>query len=341
MLGRPNNFGAWPSQAIFELGKSSQNIGNSNTKLDLKVSRAGYSNDGEDMPTLMTWTADYFGRVGIKIDNPDAVLDVNGVTRVRDNIITGTSNNYIAGGGYAAIIGGFRDTILAGSGSSMIGTVNSDIESGVAYSVIVGGSGNRIATGGHNGAIIAGISNILSHTNSVVMGSNASSTSAYQFTAKFSGGYRLFSNVAGTAGVTLASGGGAWVAVSDKNKKENFFQIDKKEILNKVANLNVENWNYKSQSDSIRHIGPYAQDFFQAFGLGSDSLGIETTDISGVNMAAIQGLYEYIQELELNVSNLKTENSTLKSELNNSKLRDEELKSEIEVIKLMLQRVEK
>ena len=49
-------------------------------------------------------------------------------------------------------------------------------------------------------------------------------------------------------------------------------------------------WNLKSQPDEIRHIGPMAQDFAVAFGVGEDDRHINCSDADGVALAAIQGL---------------------------------------------------
>jgi len=42
-----------------------------------------------------------------------------------------------------------------------------------------------------------------------------------------------------------------------------------------------------------------AQDFYAAFGLGIDDKHIVTVDADGVAFAAIQGLYELIEELQV------------------------------------------
>ena len=52
----------------------------------------------------------------------------------------------------------------------------------------------------------------------------------------------------------------------------------------------IATWNLKGQGASIRHMGPMAQDFRAAFGLGETELGISTIDADGVALAAIQGL---------------------------------------------------
>ena len=126
-------------------------------------------------------------------------------------------------------------------------------------------------------------------------------------TTRFAGGYRFFSNHALTAGVSLAAGGGAWASISDINKKENFQDLDKEYILKSIANFKIYNWNYISQEDNIRHIGPFAQDFYEAFQLGTSNTSIVTSDISGINMVAIQALYDRNVALEEEVVLLKAQ----------------------------------
>ena len=58
----------------------------------------------------------------------------------------------------------------------------------------------------------------------------------------------------------------------------------------------LSTWNYKAQDDSIRHMGPMAQDFRAAFGLGVSDKLIDTIDPDGVALAAIQGLNTELQE---------------------------------------------
>ncbi len=58
----------------------------------------------------------------------------------------------------------------------------------------------------------------------------------------------------------------------------------------------VSTWRFKSEDDSVRHIGPMAQDFMAAFGYGRSDKHIVGTDADGVALAAIQGLYELQRE---------------------------------------------
>jgi hypothetical protein len=79
--------------------------------------------------------------------------------------------------------------------------------------------------------------------------------------------------------------------LSDRNAKANFSPVDGPALLEKLAAIPILQWNYKTQSPAIRHLGPMAQDFRAAFGLGDDEKHISTLDESGVALAAIQELY--------------------------------------------------
>lgn len=85
---------------------------------------------------------------------------------------------------------------------------------------------------------------------------------------------------------------------SDRNAKSNFGAIDSRAILDKLNSLPIQTWTYKAEGDSVRHIGPVAQDFRAAFQLGADDKTISTVDADGVTMAAVQGLYQMMLEKE-------------------------------------------
>ncbi len=108
--------------------------------------------------------------------------------------------------------------------------------------------------------------------------------------------------------------GASWINASDRNLKENFASVDAREILAKVAALPITRWNYKADTVS-RHLGPVAQDFRAAFGVGADDTGIATVDAEGVALAAIQGLAEIVMEREAEMASLKIRNAALERRL--------------------------
>lgn len=102
---------------------------------------------------------------------------------------------------------------------------------------------------------------------------------------------------------------------SDRNLKANFATVNVQDILGKVATLPIETWNYKDQNATIRHIGPMAQDFAAAFGVGEDNRFINTVDANGVALAAIQALYKRIQNQDAEMSAMSAQLNTLKQQM--------------------------
>jgi len=92
---------------------------------------------------------------------------------------------------------------------------------------------------------------------------------------------------------------------SDRNVKENFAPVDRLEILERLAGIHIESWNYKLQNPSIRHIGPMAQDFASTFGVGEDDRHINMVDAFGVALASIQALYEMVKEKDAEITALE------------------------------------
>jgi hypothetical protein len=105
--------------------------------------------------------------------------------------------------------------------------------------------------------------------------------------------------------------------VSDRHAKENFEPVNPQVMLAKVAALPLSTWNYKAQDAGIRHLGPMAQDFKAAFGLGESDTGITSVDADGVALAAIQGLNQKTedrsQKSEARIQKLEAENAELKA----------------------------
>ena len=98
--------------------------------------------------------------------------------------------------------------------------------------------------------------------------------------------------------------------------------MDGNDILQKLNRLSIEHWNYKSQDASIRHMGPMAQDFRAAFGLGENDTHISTVDADGVALAGVQALYrlvlakdEQLQRQDANIKAAQSEIRELEEEL--------------------------
>lgn len=150
-------------------------------------------------------------------------------------------------------------------------------------------------------------------------------TNDRQFVVSANGGVRLFTTFGnghfasfegGTgAGCRVLAGNlnctGAITAASDAAVKMSFEPIDAVDVLAKLAALRVQEWSYRADAPGVRHVGPTAQDFHAAFGLGQDNRSISTLDASGINTLAIQALEQRTRE----IGALRNEVSYLRSEL--------------------------
>jgi len=238
--------------------------------------------------------------------------------------VGGGSRNTVSGG-YSTVGGGLNNaaswlcSTVGGGQSNTASGKDSTVGGGCLNtasglcSVIAGGCNNSVS--GADAAVIGGSNNIAEGDYSVALGKNASalhtgsfvwsdpssdngvsSTGENQFLIRACGGTRLYSSPDMSSGVLLSAGSSALSTVSDRNMKNNIRPVDVKEILSQLAQIPINRWNYKTQNPGIEHIGPMAQDFYAAFGLGEDDRHISTIDPDGVALAAIQGLHEMVKE---------------------------------------------
>ena len=94
---------------------------------------------------------------------------------------------------------------------------------------------------------------------------------------------------------------------SDRNIKKNIEPVDTSDILKRISALPIAEWSYKSDSDSIRHLGPMSQDFYTQFNLGVDDKHIAPLDGVGLSLAAIQELHKKIEEQGKIIEKLQSE----------------------------------
>jgi hypothetical protein len=237
------------------------------------------------------------------------------------NLASGTRST--VGGGSGNIASDF-DTTVAGGAGNIAGGTHATVGGGLGnkatgiYAMVGGGYGNS-ATGDYT-TIPGGSDNQVagdlcfaagrrariakSHDGTFLFAdsspSDFNSESADEFAVRATGGVRFVTALdeAGQplAGVRLSRGSGSWSTLSAREAKENLMLVDTVGVLEHLADVPLTTWNYVGQDPSIRHLGPMAQDFRLAFGLGEDDRHIGTVDADGVALAAIQGLYQLLEE---------------------------------------------
>jgi hypothetical protein len=249
----------------------------------------------------------------------------NGATGQDSTVAGGAENS--AGNTYSAVGGGFNNQA---SGAYAIVGGGQDNRAGALDATVAGGRGNW-ATGNYStvpGGIFSTASGPFSlaagtwakatQTGSFVWGDfqqvDLTSPAANTFTVRASGGIWLGTNSSPSIGANrfidtstgaYLSSAGAWTNNSDRTRKHDLQPLNTRRVLEKVARLPITSWSYKAEQPSVRHIGPMAQDFYAAFGLGLDNKHIGTIDEGGVALAAIQGLYRQNLRLQARVTRLE------------------------------------
>ncbi len=199
------------------------------------------------------------------------------------------------GGGYSNAASASYATISGGQFNTASGT----------NSTVPGGAGNSAAgdysfASGRNALINAVHDSSFVWSGVTSPSDFTSSTAVGSFVARAPGGVSLYSMSSGVTGCTLAAGDGTWSCTSDRAAKDSFAAVDPRAVLDAVAAMPITTWEYIG--GDTRHIGPVAQDFYAAFGVGSGETTISTVDADGVALAAIQGL-----NLELEARNIQLE----------------------------------
>jgi hypothetical protein len=123
------------------------------------------------------------------------------------------------------------------------------------------------------------------------------------------------SAVISTSTGAYLSTAGIWTNTSDVNRKHLFRSMEGEDVLARLRTLPIQSWSYRVEDASVRHLGPTAQDFRAAFGLGSDDKVIGTVDADGVALAAAQALERRTEEQRAEIEKLRAENRALAERL--------------------------
>ncbi len=102
--------------------------------------------------------------------------------------------------------------------------------------------------------------------------------------------------------------------VSDRNLKTQIEPVDQDQVLDRLMSLPVSTWSYRSEGTGVRHLGPMAQDFQAAFGLGASDRTILQVDGDGVSLAAIQSLARRVERLSADNTRLRQRLEQLESQ---------------------------
>ncbi len=189
-------------------------------------------------------------------------------------------------------------TTASGTGSVALGV--STTASGFASTAL----GSYASTNGKEGSFVYGDN---SDPNAV------SATANHQFVVRAQQMWFGTNNsVTATSGRFLETStgaylttGGTWTNSSSRALKTGFAPVNARATLQKVLQLPIQTWSYKTEGANVRHIGAISQDFNRLFGFGDSAETIATVDADGVAMAAIQGLHEELKDRDARIERLE------------------------------------
>jgi len=251
------------------------------------------------------------------------------------NTFVGSRAGEIATGGPNTFIGAESGLLTrTGTQNVFVGNFAGNTNDNGAQNTIIGYDADVAGPGLLNATAI-GYSTSVNANNNMVFGN--SSVIGWGFGAQpVAGRAIVVGSTASNGNGAFLTTGGTWTNASDRNKKENFESLNGSEILEKVKQLPITRWNYKGESASVTHIGPMAQDFYQAFKTGNDDTSISTIDPAGVALLSIQELLKKIEVLETENKKLKSENGDLETRVTTIAQQQEALLKDVEALKRML-----
>ena len=230
------------------------------------------------------------------------------------NRIWGTNPNY---GNYGTAVGQNNDVMDTwGFAAGFDNTSDGDAAVALGYRTTADADysmafGYRASTNGHTGAKVFGDA---STTDSIEAVANN------EFAVRAAGGFRFRSNATLTNGCNIAAGGASITCASSVTLKENFLDVDGDDVLSRMRRIPVNTWNYIDEGRQSRHMGPFAEDFWREFGLGTEPLAIGHLDIDGVNFAGVKALDARTLQMQSTITGQAQRIQTL--EADNQALRD-------------------
>ena len=234
--------------------------------------------------------------------------------------------------GFDAMVGGGVLNTASGTNSTISGGQQNTASA--EYTTVGGGygntaSGNYAVVPGGNGNTAGGNYSFAAGNNAIALASGAfvwadSLTNTFNafaqpgatgiqnsFNVRATGGFYIVTGINTATGLAtseayLAQNGTSWAVMSDRNAKKDFAPVDYQAVLAKLAGVPIQQWHYKWEKDTdVLNIGPMAQDFKHAFYPGRDDKSITTLEFDGVELAAIQGLNQKLEEKEDKIKELE------------------------------------
>ncbi|MEJ2217600.1 MAG: tail fiber domain-containing protein [Gemmatimonadota bacterium] len=225
------------------------------------------------------------------------------------------------------------NAMASGSNSMALGT---DVTASGTFSTVIG---SRASADGYTGAIVLGDAAPFT-----VGGDTMRATANNQLAVRASGGIRLRTSLDTLSGCDIDGAGnmtctGTVSGTSDVNRKDDFAPVEADQVLQKLASLPIGAWSYKADPPGVRHVGPMAQAFHAAFGLGANDVTIATVDADGINMLAIQALERRTETLRKQVAAARSQSGSLRKQVEAARAENADLRRRVQRLEAVVQQL--
>jgi hypothetical protein len=244
-------------------------------------------------------------------------------------------------------VGGGRNNTVAGNAATIAG--GSDNTTDGFYATVPGGLAGAAEADRsfvwNNGASYHDIPNSNTDglsSNTAVNGESVTGTDTFSVSA--TGGVRFITGTVESPQVTyIPSDSAGWTTTSSRTVKTNIDPIEPAKALSGVEQMEIATWEYENddgEGSETTHIGPMAEDFHDAFDVGSSDKHINSINADGAAFAAIQGLSEKLDEKDDRIDGLEQEVEQKEDQIEELKRESEQKDDRIDDLESRLERLE-
>jgi hypothetical protein len=239
-----------------------------------------------------------------------ALLSANLICATNNVTLTSCTGAFSSASNGGGANGSQWSSLQSCSSTSIIGAANSSalcsnagsIGPGSTYSMLACGTtsnltGNYIAAFGNN-VLVAANNNAFIFSDSSAGTISPPNNDSFTVRATGATAAVFYTNAAATTGVQIAAGASAWAAVSDRTLKENLVLLDTDWAAQTVSALPIYTYNFIGNPVEQRCIGPMAQDWAALYPTNKSSRHIDTGDIAGITLGALQNILRRLAVLE-------------------------------------------
>lgn len=262
------------------------------------------------------------GDIGFETSTPDGIFDIAHPADANNHALLVSSvgnlginvdNGFLPNGLLdVQTTGGISRLTVASDGDVGIGTSSPNGRLHIIDADSPNGQNSAVIFANTNGGPNAVLLEVQNAGNSFIKMTDTSDNSSWFVGSRDDGKFSLSHTNGGGRLLELDQSGnlittGTINGVSTREAKENIEALDLNLVLSLLSSLDVAKWNYKKDPDDVKHIGPMAEDFHNAFSLnGANATDrIAFSDGIGVAFAAIKALIKKNEDLENQINEIK------------------------------------